>query len=183
MKEKLIHVLRKRISDTAAGTTALRNQGKGVIPKTKKFLKRLDPKKFAECTTQEQFNALLNKKTIALRNTFPGKARKNWGAARKVLNLYMRDMLYYRYLCSHFGFCHLEKWLEVPLDSWTAKGIRQGHKSGALPSWEGVKHLTPEVSEAYQKAAKVIASKPSNRFARVHLDVIFWRNIARQIPD
>jgi hypothetical protein len=185
MQEKLINSMRERVAETAAGTTALRNQGKGVIPKAKEFLKLLDPKKFADCKTEEQFKALLDKKTIALRETFPGKAKRNWGAARKVLNLYLRDMLYNRYLCSHFGFCHLEKWLEVPLDSWMAKGIHHDDASGTLPSWNdtGIKHLNPEVSDKYQKAAKHLAAKPNNRFPRIHLDIVYWRNIGRQIPN
>jgi|GEM_PF-4970062 hypothetical protein len=118
MKAKLIKVLCERTGDVTAGTTVLRGTGKGVRKNAKKFLMdlhRVDPQKFSGCKTEAQFKALLDKKTIELKGTLPDKAKKNWGVARKMLNLYLRDMLYYRYLCSHFGFCHLENGLKYRL--------------------------------------------------------------------
>jgi hypothetical protein len=42
---------------------------------------------------------------------------KNWGAARKALNLVLRDILYNQYLQREYGFNRIGKWLELPLDS------------------------------------------------------------------
>jgi hypothetical protein len=86
------------------------------------------------------------------------------------LNLYLRDVLYNRYLSRHFGFRKIEKWLEVPLDSYAAKAIRQGYGAKELPPWKGIKYLTPEASHVYQNAATWLAS--GSGFARVHLDVL-----------
>jgi hypothetical protein len=178
MNEELIDFLRERTAENAAGTTALRNQGeKGVIHKARKFLRRLELYKFAECTTEGLFSALLDEKTKALQESFPPAAR-NWGAARKVLNLYLRDVLYSRYLGKYFGFNHLEKWLEVPLDSFVAKGIQLDFRPQTLVKFPGIKHLTQEVNQAYQEAAAAISS--SRGYARVHLDIIYWRDIGQK---
>jgi len=186
MNEELIDFLRERTAESAAGTTALRNQGeKGVIHNARKFLRGLELYKFAECTTEGLFSALLDEKTKALQESFPPAAR-NWGAARKVLNLYLRDVLYSRYLCKHFSFNHLEKWLEVPLDSFAAKGIQKDmlkiagfdYRPKTLVNFPGIKHLAREVNQAYQEAAAVIAS--SRGYARVHLDILYWRDIGRR---
>ncbi|MGD0627080.1 MAG: hypothetical protein ABSB32_20530 [Thermodesulfobacteriota bacterium] len=178
MNEELIDFLRERTAESAAGTTALRNQGdKGVIHNARKFLRGLELYKFAECTTEGLFSALLDEKTKALQESFPPAAR-NWGAARKVLNLYLRDVLYSRYLCKHFDFHHLEKWLEVPLDSFAAKGVQSDYRPQTLVNFPGIKHLTREVNQAYQEAAAAIAS--SRGYARVHLDVLYWRNIGQK---
>jgi putative heme iron utilization protein len=94
------------------------------------------------------------------------------------LNLYLRDVLYSRYLCKYFGFNHLEKWLEVPLDSFVAKGIQLDFRPQTLVKFPGIKHLTQEVNQAYQEAAAAIAS--SLGYARVHLDIIYWRDIGQK---
>ena len=167
------------MAEGAAATSALRNQGaKGVIDKARQFLKGLDLYEFANCTTEDQFSTVLNEKTKALQKSFPRGAKKNWGAARKVLNLFLRDILYNQYLSRHFGFRRLEIWLEVPLDSFAAKGIWSDYKPQTLPRWKSIKSLTYEDSQDYQKAAAAIAS--SCGFARVHLDILYWRDIGQK---
>jgi hypothetical protein len=113
-------------------------------------------------------------------NSFPSGAQ-HWGAARKALNLFLRDVLYNHYLSQHFRFRRIEKWLEVPLDSYTAKGIREKYGSKKLPPWKGIKYLTPEVSQAYQDAATKLAS--DSKFARVHLDVLYWRGVGETLRN
>jgi len=80
----------------------------------------------------------------------------------------------------------LESWLELPLDSFAAKGIQkdalktQGFTYGqhTLERFPGIKYLTREVNEAYQQSAASIAS--TRGFARVHLDIIYWRDVGQE---
>src|SRR5208283_1063473 len=106
----------------AIGPSALRNQGnRGVLTIARRYLEAIDLFKFS-VTNEQQFKSLLDANTKDLMNSFP-KGARNWGAARKALNLFLRDVLYNHYLSQHFGFRQIEKWLEVPLDSYTAKAI------------------------------------------------------------
>jgi hypothetical protein len=67
--------------------------------------------------------------------------------------------------------------MEVPLDRFVAEGILGDHKGEPLPTWPGIKYLTPEISTLYQKAAYAIG-KPIH-LSRVHLDVLYWRGIGQ----
>jgi len=176
MNEELIKLLQYRTAEGAVGPSALRNQGsRGVLTAARRFLKAIDLFKFS-VTTEQQFKAVLDAHTDRLKFSFP-KGARHWGAARKALNLFLRDVLYNRYLSRHFAFQQIEKWLEVPLDSYAAKAIRKNYGIKNLPPWKGVKYVTPEASQAYQDAATRLAS--SSAFARVHLDVLYWRGVGR----
>ena len=40
------------------------------------------------------------------------------GAARKAINLFLRDALYNRYLNRRFALSWIQAWIEVPLTAW-----------------------------------------------------------------
>jgi hypothetical protein len=179
MKDDLMTFLLQRIAEGAVGPSALRNQGaKGVITAARGFLKSLDLADFS-ATSQDRFLDILNSHTSGMQRHLPPRAR-HWGAARKVLNLFLRDVLYNRYLCDRFHFDRIEKWMEVPLDRLAAEGIRRDYKANSLPRWPGLKHLSPEVSAVYQTAAFDLAS--SVQICRVHLDILYWRGLG-QVTD
>jgi hypothetical protein len=46
-------------------------------------------------------------------------------AARKALNIFLRDVFYNHYLREEYGFGRLEQWLELPLDMDAARGLRE----------------------------------------------------------
>jgi hypothetical protein len=174
MNDKLLDLLRQRTVEGAVGTSALRNQGApGVIDAARKFLKKLDLSLFV--TTEEGFLDILNSSTKSMQKQFPPNA-KHWGAARKGLNLFLRDILYNRYLSESFEFERIEKWMEVPLDSFVAKGILEDYAGEQpLPPWPGLKRLTPKISALYQKAAYDLGE--SVHLSRVHLDAFYWREL------
>jgi hypothetical protein len=87
------------------------------------------------------------------------------GAARKALNLFLRDAFYNVYLRQRFKLARCERCLEVPLDRIVADGLCQ-RRSEPLPRWPGVKHLTARISETYQRAAELEAN--SLGLSRVH---------------
>ena len=97
-----------------------------------------------------------------------------WGASRKALNLFLRDLRH----DSQFGpgLAVLAPELEIPLDSVTMKAIRQNKY--LMPdvrkklSVTTIKGLTRSLSFSFQEAAKVVAKK--RKVDRVDLDVLFW---------
>jgi hypothetical protein len=137
------------------------------------FLKGLDLATFV-VAEESRFVERLDEATVALQSSLPSGAR-HWGAARKALNLFLRDALYCSDLASHYGLQAVRGWLEVPLDRYVAQGLCQRYPDLAkgLPRWTRIKHLTPEASREYQLVASTAARK--ERLARVDLDVIFWR--------
>jgi hypothetical protein len=175
MTPQLLELLQRRLAETAIGASTLRNQGNsGVVARARRHLGTVDLRRFA-VKRDTSFHAALNDQTEALRRAFPSRA-KHWGTARKALNIFLRDALYNRYLSQHYGLEALESWLEVPLDRDVADGIAQSY-IGRLPRWPGVKHLRPPASSVFQQAAQQIATAAG--IARVHLDIYWWRKLAR----
>ena len=169
--------LQVRTALLAIGRSTLRNQGaSGLISAARRYLRELDFRDFA-VTTREQFDAVLERRTKLLMKRFPPQASENWGAARKALNIFLRDAYYCYPLSVGHGLSRLEPWLEVPLDSNVYEGLTKDlNGSRSLPDWPGIKHLTPEVSAKLQAAAETIASRLKTH--RVHLDVRYWRKRA-----
>lgn len=176
MNEHFLNLLQQRVAESAVGTSALRNQGaKGVIAAAREFLKKLDLSDFV-VTTEDGFLDILNSHTNSMLKHLPPNGR-NWGAAGKGLNLFLRDVLYHRYLSKRCEFERIEEWMEVPLDSFVAKGLREDHTGEPLPPWPRLKRLGPDTSALYQKAAYDVGK--SVHLSRVHLDVLYWRGIGR----
>jgi hypothetical protein len=109
-------VLLERTINAGIGPSALRNQGsKNVVGRARAYLNTVDYRAFSTMD-QETFKKTLDNHTESLRKRLPAGA-KNWGAARKALNLVLRDILYNQYLQREYGFNRIGKWLELPLDS------------------------------------------------------------------
>jgi hypothetical protein len=171
-KRKLIKLFQHRVSELAVSSSALRNQGaKEVVKIARAYFDKL---KLSSFVTQNEidFQKRLNSVTIKLVNKFP-KGARNWGTARKAINLFLRDVLYNSYLNKYYSFRKVEKWLEVPLDSFVIKGIKNNSKNISLPRWNGIKHLKHSESNIFQKRAKDIAKKKV--IAKTHLDLFYWR--------
>jgi len=170
----LIDRLKVRTAMLAIGRSTLRKQGApGMVATARRFLRALDLSLFA-VDTHERFKSVLDRQTELLASQFPDGGRGNWGAARKSLNIFLRDVVYCRLLCEHYKLAGLEPWLEVPLDRDVHKGLLSDTPS-TVP-WPGVKALTPEVSAELQNTASIVAE--SLQTARVHLDIRYWRSAA-----
>jgi hypothetical protein len=84
-------------------------------------------------------------------------------------------------LRDHYELRRTRPWLEVPLDSHIAKGLRAEQPEGAaLPRWPGVKYLTPKVSTVFQKVASAVAKRRG--VCRVDLDAHYWRAFQHTEP-
>lgn len=143
-----------------------------MVAHARKFLGGIDLSKFSAPSIKE-FTEQLDKETNSLANSFPSEGEGNWGAARKSINIFLRDVLYSRHLCEHFNLARIEPWLEVPLDSYVYKGLSLDSKE-ALPKWPRIKKLDSEVSGKLQNIATNIAK--SLGVSRIHLDVRYWRS-------
>jgi hypothetical protein len=168
-KRDFLRMVQHRTARVAVSASATRGQGAGgVVESARDFLSTL---KLAQFQTKDQrtFARRLNAVTKRLVARLPKRAT-SWGLARKLLNIFLRNSLYTTYLAREYGLATSERFLEIPLDSITARRIRQ--KAPALPRWLGVKHLDPDRSTAYQAAALAIAGRKG--VARVHLDTFWW---------
>jgi hypothetical protein len=171
----LIDRLQVRTAMLAIGRSTLRSQGApGMVAEARRFLRNVDLKLFS-VRSSKQFMAVLDEQTIQLAQQFPDGGRGNWGAARKSLNIFLRDVFYCRPLCEHYKLAALKPWLEVPLDSNVHAGLLSDATNDVV-SWPGVKALDAEVSSRLQSTALAVAK--SLGVARVHLDVRYWRKAA-----
>jgi hypothetical protein len=159
------------IAVSTVGPSALRNQGsKGVIRAAQKYLGSMDLEIFRP-EDEASFSKVLDAETEKLRQALP-KGAKNWGAARKALNLFLRDICYNRFLCKKYGLSKAEEWMEIPLDSLTAASLKRMGPRGNLPQWPGLNRLTPDVSSKFQTFAKQVAL--AEGISRIHLDMRLW---------
>jgi len=155
-------------------SAALRNQGAaGVVDAAREHCTAMDCSGFV-VDKEDLFNLHLDSQTIELQDKFPTCA-KNWGAARKAINIVLREYLYNKYLCCFYKLDKIESWLEVPLDKNVYDGMSREYET-ELEAWPSIKHLTPELSNRYQSIASELALKKYNK-CRVHLDLKYWRPV------
>lgn len=178
--EIFIKNMQRRIAQISVGASALRNQGaKGIIDICREYFENsIDLKVFVSSLKSGNHKSYLDKHTSQLLDKFPENG-KSWGAARKGLNLFFRDVVYNLYLANHLGIPlnkkandAILKDLEVPLDKDVAMGITS--KCSNLPKWKSIKNLTAKESEKYQSKASEYAKTLD--IPKVHIDLEFWRN-------
>jgi hypothetical protein len=165
-----IPTVRRKVAVTAIGPSALRGQGKGVLKASQEFLSSMSLAR-VPASGEARFRSWLDRQTELLLDALPINGRP-WGAARKAINLFLRDALYNQYLNRHFHLGKLESWLEVPLDSAVARGLKAEAGRDVLPRWPGLKHLKSEASAVFQAFASTYAH--THGIDRVHLDMYLW---------
>ena len=175
----LIQKIHRRIAQISVGPSAIRNQGgSGLIAICREYFeKSIDLNEFRTQLETDTFAAYLDLHTTNLVELFP-EGGKSWGAARKGLNLFLREVTYNTYLASHLSIpldikqnSLILKRLEVPLDKDVALCLMEIFP--LLPKWQSIKKLTPSESKQYQEKAKLYAEKL--KIPRIHLDLEFWR--------
>ncbi len=178
-KKEFIKNIHKRVAQTAVGPSAIRNQGaKGLINICRAYFENsINLKEFRNHLTTKHYIDYLDELTIDLLNKFP-KEGQSWGAARKALNLFFRDVVYNKYMADYLELPNdLEANLatlvnlEVPLDRDVATGLTAFYPD--LPKWNTIKSLNPDLSKLYQDKALILSYEKG--IARIHLDLLFWR--------
>src|SRR5665811_1628210 len=112
----------------AYGVAVVRNmapkgKNRGYLDNIREFLKEIDLADIGKADAP-QFPQVLDNQTEKLRRHMPRYA-PYWGTARKCLNLFFRDTLYNFYLRKEYGLEKFEKYMEIPLDSYVGKELRE----------------------------------------------------------
>lgn len=171
MNHDMIRHIHRYVARYSVSASAARGQrAAGLVGAARAYFSEVPLRSFA-VSSELRFRRNLNKHTERLRTELPRGAR-SWGMSRKLLNIFLRNALYTRYLCEQYHLDGAEDWYEIPLDSIIAKRLRKEAKPHELPRWPGVKHLTPATSELYQAVARRAAKRLG--VAPVHLDAIWW---------
>jgi hypothetical protein len=171
--------LRKRVGRLAVNSSSARNMGRsGLIESGQEFLGQTMELKRLKRGRPENYPALLNELTHELSKVLRPYERRGsaWGPARIFLNIFIRDAFYDFYLREAYSLGRLEAELEIPLDSYVGRRLREVEKH--LPRWSRVIDLTPEASAQFQDSASKVAKRLGTY--RVHLDVIYWQKPASQ---
>lgn len=176
MDAELLTLMQKKVAVSAIPPSAMRGQGlAGLLGEIRLFLSELELDALADMT-EEQFARRLDLATGQLRKRVT-HLRCQWGAARKALNLFLRDATYNHYLRKRYRLPAIEQWLELPLDGEVAARLRVETGGSSLPRWPGVRALSAPVSHRYQDFAATVASR--RELARVHLDLDYWPAFSR----
>lgn len=163
------NLIKTHLATVAIGPSALRNQGApGIIEIARQFLSSLDFSPY-NTSNPQHFATQLDVDTNRLIHAWPLKGR-SWGAARKALNLFLRDAIYNHWF--HNDLSKAYDFLEIPLDSYVATNLKTEY-SGQLPRWRQIKTLTPDESILFQNAALELAKLRG--INRVDLDIVLWR--------
>ncbi len=156
----------------------------GMTAIARKHLANLNIQTFSSAVDKESFQNILNTETDNLIKKFFEVSPKNWGASRKVLNIFLRNVYYNTYLNKYYKFDAVKEWLEIPLDRHVGNGMQIDLDSvGIEPKepfrqWNTIKDLTQQDSDYYQEIASRIAKKKG--VLRVDLDVFYWRSEKRK---
>ncbi len=177
MNSQFENALKDNLAKRSVGASALRNQGrKGMIKAVHRFLGGIRPRELLALRSERAFKRWLDDRTEELAREVGKSHGLQWGSARKALNLWLRDLVYNHQFREAYGLGRLEPWLEVPLDSHTAKFIHR-RSIQPLPDWTAIKEVTPDFSTAYQLAARALVSSRELAYLAhpVHLDLVAWQ--------
>jgi len=179
-KDEFLKQIHRRVAQTSVGPSAIRNQGaSGLITISRNYFeKNINLTEFRDKLVTDSYINYLDKLTTNLRNRFPDGG-KSWGAARKGLSLFFRDVVYNKYLADLLNIptdykenLKTLRNLEVPLDRDVATGLNKAFDD--LPRWTTIKELNEKQSKLFQDRALIYADKKG--IARIHLDLEFWRS-------
>jgi len=172
MPPNFILLLQRKIARCSIGVSTARGMGPaGTIAAAHDYLGSFDLNQMLACD-DGMFQEHLETATKNLMQKLPERA-KYWGSARKFFNIFLRDVLYNKYLNEHFCLSNIESFLEIPLDSHVARGLRGEPEGRNLDRWQSVIGLQPHVSGNYQNVAAKVAERKGT--LRIHLDLLYWR--------
>jgi hypothetical protein len=147
--------------------------GKNRVERARSFLLQRVPLDGISALGKERFARFLDEQTRALSKELPkpGNGVPNWGAARKVLNIYLRMCAMNKDFHPAFNLESLEPYLEVPLDRQIVKWLDA--KTGAARSKTfRIRDLQPDLSAEIQESAIDVAT--GEQCHRYELDVLYW---------
>lgn len=153
----------------------MHQSGKGRNKLAQKYLLKNVPLIGLSDLNDREFTKFLNRKTNDLSKKLlkPDGTEPNWGAARKVLNIYLRLCAMNKDISTFHNLKNIESYLEVPLDNHIVKEI-DNHAKTKFSSQFTIINLSQKVSNDIQSEAKNIATNKG--IHRYELDVLFWNS-------
>ena len=171
-KQEFLELMQRYEANISIGGSTLRNQGaEGVAEAAREFLSALNLSELKNIKPAD-YPSILEKWTSDLKAKLPDGA-KNWGTARKAINVFMVQVFLNKYLAEEYGIGKFQDVLETPLDSYAADGLKKIADDGQLPKWDTIKRLTTKSSKEYQERASQVAQQKG--LTRACLDIILWR--------
>jgi hypothetical protein len=171
-----IEKLRKHYCIASVGNSTLMHQsGQGRNNAAQQFLLNEFPLIGLATLDERKFHALLDTRTslLADRLPTPNSNVPNWGAARKVINIYLRLCAMNKDIHQHCALGSIESYFEVPLDNHIVARIDHYAKTKYKEQFK-IKNLTKEVSDEIQETASGLAT--SFNLKRYELDILFWNH-------
>jgi hypothetical protein len=163
--------IQRHVAIVAISASTVRGQGiGGVVAAARSFLAVLPLQPFG-ASSEGSFRKALDEATSNLLNSLP-KPAQSWGLARKCMNIFLRDSFYNSHLAKAHQLAAAAPSYEVPLDGVVARALWKLAPRNQLPTWLGVKHLLPAVSEIYQSFALDLSHKW--KIDGVYLDTYLW---------
>ncbi|OGO20102.1 MAG: hypothetical protein A2Z15_06545 [Chloroflexi bacterium RBG_16_50_11] len=179
--QSFIVKVQKRVAEGSIGLSTLRGQGSGIADTVRRFLIKIELSKLAKMDSK-QFMTWLNQETKTLANRLPKvESKRNWGAARKSINIFLENAFYNRFLFNEYSLHKLESFLELPFDSNSVSGLKKDldkRKHRVLPKWDSIKYLKEEDHKECQNIANEVVKKKfisSKHKSRIYLDLYYWR--------
>ena len=165
------------VANMSVGPSTLRRQvAEGGVAKARQFLMdEMDLNQVGNLRAEAAFQSYLDKKTKQLADILrrPYNSAPNWGAARKVINIYLIQCSLNRHLHKLFNLRNIEDFMEVPLDSFSFNYINSKSDNLDVDTPFRIINLTPENNKKIQAAAEKLAQDKSIK--RYELDIISWR--------
>jgi hypothetical protein len=187
-----LELMRIMLINSSVGASAVRNQGSAGIAKSIRdsLKKKFDLDSFFHHLKAKDEQVFKN----YLRNLTNKIIRQNnnirWGTARKCINLVFRSVVYNGFISHQYRLKErdyqsggLVDKLELPLDSYSIKGIKKdsrkyklGFDYNSFPKFSIIRLNQKNKLESnyYQKKAELIAIE--REVCRVDLDLRYWRN-------
>jgi hypothetical protein len=168
-KKHLLAKFQNYIAHTSVGPSTIRGQKRGTKEIVINYLKKLNLGKLSKINDEKDFTDWLNHHT----NTLAEKLRKNWGVARKAINLFLFHASHNLYLQQGYRLRKIIKYLELPLDNYNAKRLKEYAREKQITlKWKSIKSLTRKENKKFQEIAREYAKEKG--MYRCHLDLIFW---------
>ena len=166
------------IANTSLSASSLRNQGgTGVVKAARTFMGELNLEE-ASAAVAEGYPAYLDNCTTKLMAYFPEGARKNYGAARKALNIYLFACARDHMARSRYRLDRIELALELPIDRHAIDYLKRQAKDEAsqqtLKRFSFINQLNEDIHSAIQAVAAKVAE--CHGVMRCELDLLAWRN-------
>lgn len=167
-EKKFIKIMQKKVSYSSLSPSALRGQVEGTLGILRTYCSNIVLSEFTQIT-QDEFNEKLDTLINDILEKHPNIF---WGAARKAINLFLRDCLYNNYLSDKYDLDSIKDFLEIPLDSIVSGKLYDSCGDRKLPKWKSLKELNEEESKIYQNCAQLKANEC--KIERIHLDMVLW---------